>query len=155
MYSVAVCSRSSDKHRRRNKRRVRRVRTYAYVRVCVSSWLELVTRQTASSADESKQICLSGYPFSSFPALFVTRVYHWNVNWNGTRGARVIVCRLTNPRIDNEKIKKERKRKKTEGRAPYRVLIVRSNDSYKLRRDLLRSIFLAFLFLCSVLALVP
>ena len=85
----------------------------------------------------------------------MTRVYHWNVNWNGTRNARVIVCRLTNPRIDNKKKKRERRWR---GTRAYRVLIVRSNDSYKrtdsykLHRVLLRSISLAFLLLGSVLA---
>ena len=49
-------------------------------------------------------------------ALSVTRVYHWNVNWNGTSDARVIVYRLTNPRIDNEKEKKKEK-EDGEGRA--------------------------------------
>lgn len=62
---------------------------YVYIYVCV--YVPLVKACHLSNErnivwDMNEQICLPSRPFLPFPTLPETRVYHWNVNWNGTRG---------------------------------------------------------------------
>lgn len=62
---------------------------YIYIRVYV--YVPLVRACHLSNdrnivLDMNEQICLPNRPFLPFPILPETRVYHWNVNWNGARG---------------------------------------------------------------------